>query len=257
MKNKKITTEEMSDLNKAFDDLIKILNDIVENPRPIILGHYHELLRETWAEISSEGYSLLFCLDFDSAASLDDSILLEVLRKEFDANEIFLSSNAAISVLAKGDKWGIYDDRRMYTVRKEKDKLSVYLNFYHPKILPKDCPSNNKGCQYHDFVDKLVKHGISGAGLRLKIDVLRNVIDDLFDYGLLSDLSLSSSVKDESEDLKRWKRYWSKIKKVFKSSNTILGSIALIPELGIPAGVIKEFIETVENLGDMAIDSDE
>jgi polyferredoxin len=71
----------------------------------------------------------LFEIGLELQSDLDNAIISKALRKEFKNNKVSLSKGAEISVEKSGKRWLIADDKRIFSVRKEDDKLNVYREF--------------------------------------------------------------------------------------------------------------------------------
>ena len=63
-------------------------------------------------------------LEFQS--DLDNGIISEDLRQEFDNNKMPLSQDATISTSKPGRNWEIDNENTKYTVTKERDRLNIY-----------------------------------------------------------------------------------------------------------------------------------
>jgi Mg-chelatase subunit ChlD len=93
-------------------------------------------------DIRRNAGALLFSLDLEFQAALDDhgDILTKKLRREFQNHNVFLSDtwrlaeSATTLVRSPGEVWVITDHAsgRIYTIRKEGEKLNVYLGV-HPE----------------------------------------------------------------------------------------------------------------------------
>jgi len=69
---------------------------------------------------------LLFAIKPEIQNDLDNGTMSEGLKQEFKNNKISLSKNAAVSVKEKNSRWRVVDGEKVYTVRKENDKLNTY-----------------------------------------------------------------------------------------------------------------------------------
>jgi hypothetical protein len=68
----------------------------------------------------------LFTGDLKSQSHLDNGVLSEQLRREFQKYKLPLSESAAVSVKKPGSRWLITDESKRYSLRKEQDKLNIY-----------------------------------------------------------------------------------------------------------------------------------
>ncbi|MBC8459219.1 MAG: T9SS type A sorting domain-containing protein [Deltaproteobacteria bacterium] len=74
----------------------------------------------------------LFSVDLKFQSDLDNDIVSEDLRQEFENNGISLSDNITVSIEEKGSRWLIIDKNKVYPVRKEESKLNIYdTNIHH------------------------------------------------------------------------------------------------------------------------------
>ncbi|MHC4748931.1 MAG: GumC domain-containing protein, partial [Planctomycetota bacterium] len=69
---------------------------------------------------------LLFSVDLKFQSELNDNIISEELRKEFEQNETSLSQDVTVTVKKKDSKWEIADEPKKYSVRKERLNLNIY-----------------------------------------------------------------------------------------------------------------------------------
>ena len=72
---------------------------------------------------------LLFSTELEFQSDLDSGVVSEALRREFKDNGVSLSANVSISnksIIWKGNRWLITDNRGRYWVKKEKDELNIY-----------------------------------------------------------------------------------------------------------------------------------
>ena len=74
----------------------------------------------------------LWSCELQLQPDLDKGEISELIRKEFDRNNITLSEKVAISVEKPENEWLITDQQTMYPVRKEKDKINIYKNIELP-----------------------------------------------------------------------------------------------------------------------------
>jgi len=74
---------------------------------------------------------------------LDNEIISEGLRQEFENNGISLSANATVFREEEGSRWLITDKNQKYAVRKEENKLNIYAvlaNAFSSVIIDTDPP---------------------------------------------------------------------------------------------------------------------
>ena len=105
-------------------------------------GGLVEIFRTIATDIRRNTGALLFSLELEFQAALDDHgyILTKKLRRAFQKNNVFLSDTWELAesvitlVRSPGEIWVITDHAsgRIYTVRKEGEKLNVYLGV-HPE----------------------------------------------------------------------------------------------------------------------------
>ena len=72
---------------------------------------------------------LLFSAELEFQSDLDSGVISEDLQREFKDNGVALSGDVTISnksVIWKGKRWLITDNRGRYWVNKEKGKLNIY-----------------------------------------------------------------------------------------------------------------------------------
>ena len=101
-----------------------------------------ETFREIVTDMRRNAGALLFSVGLEFQAALDDhgDILTNKLRREFKKHNVILSDtwrlaeSATTFVKSPGDMWIItdHDYGRVYTVRKEEEKLNIYLGG-HPE----------------------------------------------------------------------------------------------------------------------------
>ena len=109
---------------------------------PTSKGGLVQTFRTIATDIRRNAGALLFSLDLEFQAALDDhgDILTQKLRREFRKNNVVLSEawqlseSATTLVRSPGEIWVITDhgSGRVYTIRKEGEKLNVYLGI-HPE----------------------------------------------------------------------------------------------------------------------------
>jgi hypothetical protein len=140
---------------------------------------------QTIAEIQAEKYKVfLFRIEPGLQNSLDNAVVSDELRTEFENNENPLSQNASASIKEKGSKWLISDGSKTYAIRKEKDSLNVYykIRLYVGKTGLLSAPD----IQIDEHLSRL---SVVGYGYEF-VPLIRVVfsIDQLQDYelGLLS-----------------------------------------------------------------------
>jgi translation elongation factor EF-4 len=68
----------------------------------------------------------LFGVEAGLQGDLDNGIISEKLRREFEAKDISLSQNVTVSVEEAGSAWLITDEATKYLIRKEENGLSIY-----------------------------------------------------------------------------------------------------------------------------------
>ena len=74
----------------------------------------------------------LFNVVLELQGDLDNGIISEEVRQEFENNEAPLSQHATISVEQPGNRWLVTDNLKKYPVRKEEDRLNIYENIELP-----------------------------------------------------------------------------------------------------------------------------
>ena len=109
---------------------------------PTSKGGLVQLFRTVATDIRRNAGALLFSVGLEFQAALDDhgDILTKKLRREFQKHNVILSDtwrlaeSATAFVRSPGEMWVItdHDYGRIYTVRKEGDKLNIYLGG-HPE----------------------------------------------------------------------------------------------------------------------------
>ena len=109
---------------------------------PISRGGLVQTFRTIATDIRQNAGTLLFSVGLEFQVALDDhgDILTQKLRREFQKNNVFLSEvwklseSATTLVRSPGEVWVITDhgSGRVYTIRKEGQKLNVYLGI-HPE----------------------------------------------------------------------------------------------------------------------------
>jgi hypothetical protein len=78
------------------------------------------------ARLDISNNRLLFSVGGEHESDLDDRIISEDLRREFEDNNISLSDKASVSEKTDAE-WVITDESKTYTVRKQGDKLDIYM----------------------------------------------------------------------------------------------------------------------------------
>ncbi len=73
--------------------------------------------------ISASG--LLFSVGVEFQSDLDNGTIPDGLRQEFSKNRVTLSDSVVVSTEEAGDRWSITDGDKVYTVKKEKDRLDI------------------------------------------------------------------------------------------------------------------------------------
>ena len=109
---------------------------------PTSKGGLVETFRTIATDIRRNAGALLFSLELEFQVALDDhgDILTQKLRREFQKHNVMLSDtwqlreSATTLVRSPGEVWVITDhgSGRVYTIRKEGEKLNVYLGI-HPE----------------------------------------------------------------------------------------------------------------------------
>lgn len=109
---------------------------------PTSKGGLVQVFRSIATDIRQNGGALLFSLELEFQVALDDhgDILTKKLRREFQRHNVILSDTWRLSesattlVRSPGEIWVItdHDSGRVYTIRKEGEKLNVYLGI-HPE----------------------------------------------------------------------------------------------------------------------------
>ena len=109
---------------------------------PTSKGGLVQIFRAIATDIRQNAGALLFSLELEFQAALDDhgDILTKKLRREFQKHNVILSDtwrfseSATTLVRSPGEIWVITDhgSERVYTIRKEGEKLNVYLGV-HPE----------------------------------------------------------------------------------------------------------------------------
>jgi len=74
----------------------------------------------------------LFSVVLELQGDLDNGIISEELRQEFENNEAPLSQHATISVEQPDSSWLVTDNLKKYPVRKEEGRLNIYENIELP-----------------------------------------------------------------------------------------------------------------------------
>ena len=69
---------------------------------------------------------LLFSVGLEFQSDLDNGVISDGLRQEFEKNLITLSESVSVSTGEAGGGWSITDGDKVYDVRKEKDKLGIH-----------------------------------------------------------------------------------------------------------------------------------
>ena len=69
----------------------------------------------------------LFSVELEFESDLDNRIISEELRQEFEENQISLSEHVTVSVERQGSAWVITDNWNEYFVRKEEDRLNIHI----------------------------------------------------------------------------------------------------------------------------------
>jgi len=80
----------------------------------------------------------LFSVELEFEDDLDNHIISEELRQEFEENQTSLSQHITVSAKQEGSAWVITDNLNVYFVRKEKGRLNIYLSPYRAGIVPRD-----------------------------------------------------------------------------------------------------------------------
>jgi membrane-associated protease RseP (regulator of RpoE activity) len=80
---------------------------------------------------------LVFSINPDLQSELDDSIISEDLRREFEDFHISLSPDATISVEKTGSEWLIIDKDERYSVKKENNRLDIQREGASPLSKPR------------------------------------------------------------------------------------------------------------------------
>jgi hypothetical protein len=73
---------------------------------------------------------LLFSVGLEYQTDLDKNNISDNLQQEFNDNKNLLSQNVTVSIEEKYSKWLITnkDNKKTYSVKKERDKLNIYQN---------------------------------------------------------------------------------------------------------------------------------
>ena len=80
--------------------------------------------------------TLLFSVEVEVQNDLNNENISEKLQQAFKNNCISLSDDAAVSVKEIDTKWLVTDAGKTYTVKKQKDKLNVYLKTTPGALIP-------------------------------------------------------------------------------------------------------------------------
>ncbi len=87
------------------------------------LSKYEWSLRRSFYE---KHFKKLFSLELGVQGDLDNGIVSEGLRQEFEKNKTPLLQDVTVSVEQAGSKWLIIDKLKKYSMRKEEGKLNIY-----------------------------------------------------------------------------------------------------------------------------------
>ena len=129
-----IQLETISSLAKVYyvfgklqDGVIKYSDDERQG-RVEVLEEKSQKSKWTWEMIHPKDKDLLFSIELVFQNDLDNQVISEHLRQEFENNQILLSQNVMVSPEEANNKWLItdLDNGREYFVRKEKDQLNIY-----------------------------------------------------------------------------------------------------------------------------------
>ena len=92
------------------------------------------LISSAGIQMPSQGEMYLFSTD---AAGLEENlskgVISEDLKKTFEDEFFPLSGNA--SIVNKTDEWGIINEGKIYTIKKEEGKLSIYGNIIRARYV--------------------------------------------------------------------------------------------------------------------------
>ena len=108
----------------------------------------------------SETTELLFSIGLEFQSDLDNVAISEGLRQEFENNGTPLSQNATISIEKTDGRWLITDNNKMYTARKEEDKLNIYAIevIEQPDLKYAPLPNSSDGAVYQLNLDVYPKN---------------------------------------------------------------------------------------------------
>jgi uncharacterized membrane protein YjfL (UPF0719 family) len=91
-----------------------------------LAGYYMGLAIAISGVVMAPTSAILFNLKSDFQSDLDKEAISEELQKELGNNGISLSQNAKLSVKEKDTEWRITDKGKIYTIKKENDRLYTY-----------------------------------------------------------------------------------------------------------------------------------
>jgi len=76
----------------------------------------------------------LFSVALKFQSDLDNGIVSDELRQEFERNETILSQQITVSTQKPGGRWLIVDGPKKYSVRKEEQRLNIYASRLKPEV---------------------------------------------------------------------------------------------------------------------------
>jgi regulator of sigma E protease len=77
---------------------------------------------------------LILSIGTESQSELDNAILSEGMRKDFENNKVQVSQDAIVQVEEPGKKWLIIEGNKKYYVKKEENRLNIYKDTDFGKI---------------------------------------------------------------------------------------------------------------------------
>lgn len=162
---------------------------------------------------------LLFSVELESSAELDEGVTPDALRQAFAGRGRALSQHALVSVKQKGSEWAIRDGEETYGVRREAD-AKVY--------------------NVHSKLPKWLRDGIPVAAAAL---VFAGVLAGTLYYALVHEKASSFLIETQGE-MKRVT--WPRWREVLGASGVVILIVALLGSLiALVDGVLSWVLEKI------------
>jgi len=121
-------------LRMRFKEYVK--KDVIEN---LVTSAYQKAIEDNNINVIGTPNiyppieQALFSVEVDFQSDLDNSIIPESLKQEFEKKDTLISEKAIVSVEEAGKKWSLIDGKKKYIISKDDGKTTVLLDEFSAK----------------------------------------------------------------------------------------------------------------------------